>query len=144
MVTGCTLNDARLALADLATFHASWWQRDGLDRMSWLPLLTELSKISVTEAYPQNWKLCLEQFGNLLPPEIRDAAPFTRRAAPSPENRFEAAPHTIVHGDYRLDNFSLGIRAATTSLPSSIGRSPQEEVDLSCAANNSPVVDLRG
>ncbi len=107
-VTGCTLNDARLALAELATFHASWWQRDGLDRISWLPLLTELGKISATEAYPQNWTPCLEQFGHLLPPEIRDAAPSLGERLLALMNRFEAAPHTIVHGDYRLDNFFFG------------------------------------
>ena len=103
-VTGCTLNEARLALAELATLHASWWQRDGLDRMSWLPLLTELGKISATEAYPQNWKLCLDQYGHLLSPEIHDAAPSLSERLMALMNRFEEVPHTIVHGDYRLDN----------------------------------------
>ena len=107
-IRGCTLDEARLALAELAAFHASWWQRDGLDRMSWLPLLTDLGKISATEAYPQNWKPCLERFGHLLSPEIHDAAPSLGERLIALMNRFEETPHTIVHGDYRLDNLFFG------------------------------------
>jgi len=104
-VIGCTLDEAMLALAELATVHASWWQRDELGQMSWLPLLTDLAKISATQAYPQNWKLCLEQYGHLLSPEIRDAAPSLSERLVALMTRFEEVPHTLVHGDYRLDNF---------------------------------------
>jgi len=107
-VTGCTLFEARLALAELATLHASWWQRDGLDGMSWLPLLTDLAKISATEAYPQNWRLCLERFGHLLSPEIRSAAPSLSERLMALMDRFDESPQTLLHGDYRLDNLFFG------------------------------------
>ena len=107
-VAGCTLNEARLALAELATLHASWWQHHELDGMSWLPLLTELGKTSATEAYPQNWEPCLERFGHLLSPEIRHAAPSLDEGLMALMTRFEKMPHTIVHADYRLDNLFFG------------------------------------
>lgn len=107
-VIGCTLNEARLALGELATFHASWWQHEALDRMSWLPRLTDLGRTSATEAYPQNWESCLERFGHMLSPEIHRAAPSLGEKLAALMDRFEQAPHTIVHADYRLDNLFFG------------------------------------
>ena len=107
-VAGCTLDEARLALKELATFHASWWQRTALERMSWLPLFTELHRKSATEAYPQNWELCLERFGHLFSPEIRATAPTLNVGILALLDRFEQVPQTIVHADYRLDNFFFG------------------------------------
>ena len=78
-VAGCTAEEARLALRELATFHASWWQHKSLEKMSWLPLQTKLGRISATVAYPHNWEPCLERYGHLLSPEIRDAAPTLDR-----------------------------------------------------------------
>lgn len=32
---GCTLNQAQEAITELATFHARWWGRPGLEDMGW-------------------------------------------------------------------------------------------------------------
>ena len=37
-VAGCTLDDARLCIGQLARFHASWWDSPLLEDLHWMPL----------------------------------------------------------------------------------------------------------
>jgi hypothetical protein len=107
-VAGCALADARIALEGLATLHAAWWNKPRLDELAWLPLGTDLGRISLEQAYPHGWQPALERYSSFFSPEVRAAAPtLNERLLPLFE-RFQDAPLTIMHADWRLDNFFFG------------------------------------
>lgn len=107
-IKGCPLDDARLALRELARLHASWWGHPRLADLDWLPLGADLGRISMEAAYPAGWRTCLDQFGHLLSPAQRSALPTLNERALRTFDAFAAAPLTIMHADYRLDNMFFG------------------------------------
>jgi len=107
-VEGCGLEDARLALTELARFHASWWQRPELDALVWLPLAVDLGRTSLEQQYPLGWQASLDRYAHTMSPALRDAAPTLNQRVLATFDRFEEAPLTIMHGDFRLDNMFFG------------------------------------
>lgn len=107
-VRGCSLEQARMALRELARFHAAWWDHPGLPAMSWLPVGTDLTRISWEQAYPYGWQPALERYERFLTPQVREAAPHLNERLLAMLPQFDAMPQTIMHGDYRLDNMFFG------------------------------------
>jgi hypothetical protein len=107
-VAGCTLEHARMAVQELARFHATWWNHPRLAAMAWLPVGTELARISWEQAYPAGWQTAVERYRRFLTPQLLDAVPRLneRMIAMLPE--FEGKDQTVMHGDYRLDNLFFG------------------------------------
>jgi hypothetical protein len=107
-VKGCTLEHARMAIRELARFHAAWWDHPRLPEMSWLSVGTDLCRISWEQAYPHGWQPALERYGHFLTPQLRDAAPRLNERLLALLPQFVGVPQTIMHGDYRLDNLFFG------------------------------------
>ncbi len=107
-IGGCSLADARVAIESLARLHAAWWGNPKLDELNWLPLGTDLGRISLEQAYPHGWRPAIERFERLLSAEICAAAPTLNEKLLGLFGRFEEAPLTIMHADWRLDNFFFG------------------------------------
>ncbi len=107
-VAGCSADDARLAVRELAKLHASWWDDPRLAEMDWLPLGTTLGRMSMSQAYPVSWQICLDQFGHLLTQAQRDALPTLNERLLLMMDDFDTTPLTIMHADYRLDNMFFG------------------------------------
>jgi hypothetical protein len=110
-VKGCSLDDARLAIREVAKLHAAWWDHPRLPDLHWLTLGSDLLRIAMTAAYPPAWKICLDQFGHLMSPAQRGAAPTLNERALRAIDGNAAAPLTILHADYRLDNMFFGTTA---------------------------------
>jgi hypothetical protein len=107
-IAGCTLDDARVALVNLAKLHAAWWGNPRLDELHWLPLGTDLGRLSLEQAYPHGWQPALEQYGRFFSSEVKAAAPTLNERLLALFNRFDDTPLTIMHADWRLDNFFFG------------------------------------
>jgi hypothetical protein len=107
-VKGCSLDDARVAVRELARLHASWWDHPRLPDLDWLPLGTDLWRIAMTEAYPAFRQSFLDQFGHLLSPGQRSVIPTLNERALRLLDDDAAALQTIVHADFRLDNMFFG------------------------------------
>jgi len=107
-VRGCSLEQARMAIRELARFHGAWWDHPRLPEMSWLPVGTELTRISWEQAYPYGWRPALERYERMLTPQVREAAPRLNERLLAMLPQLDAMPQTIMHGDYRLDNLFFG------------------------------------
>jgi hypothetical protein len=107
-VAGCSLDDARVAIESLARLHAAWWDSPRLDELQWLPLGTDLGRISLEHAYPLGWQPALDRYGSYFSPAIREAAPTLNARLLALFPGFADAPLTIMHADWRLDNFFFG------------------------------------
>lgn len=95
------------ALATLGTLHRGMWQSPTLTGRPWLgawdavPSLTNVLFRRARRRYEQ-------RYGEHLPPHCRKIADWLTRNSPSLARRLGAAPPTLVHGDYRLDNLFFG------------------------------------
>ncbi len=108
-VAGCTLDEARLCIGQLARFHASWWNSPLLDRLDWLPL-REDDADAHEQIFPGAWAALVEKAGEGMPPGLRVLGDHLISDMRRIKTRLSRPPLTVVHGDYRLDNcfFSEG------------------------------------
>ena len=102
-VAGCTLEDARLCIRQLASFQASWWDSPLLEDLDWMPL-READAGAYEQIYPGAWAALIERAGDDMPPGLRalgdQLVPDVRKM----KALLTRPPRTVVHGDYRLDN----------------------------------------
>ncbi len=104
-VAGCTLEQAELALRELAKFHATWWENPRLDEFDWLwsfdnPVRSGASQ----QSYKMAWGPFAESFGKLVTPEVFELGKRFGDQVVALTNQLARRPVTISHGDYRLDN----------------------------------------
>ena len=102
-VAGCSMEDARHAIVQLARFQASWWDSDGLDELDWMPLKRE-EVSAYLDIYPGAWRSLIEQASDGMPAALRRLGDTLRPHLTEVKTGLTKRPRTIVHGDYRLDN----------------------------------------
>ncbi len=106
-IAGCSVDQAALAMEELAKLHAPRWGDPRLADLSWLnrttPESTEMTAQVLTSLFPG----FLERYGSRLEPEyVRVAERF--RPGLGPWLRLREQPFVVQHGDYRLDNMLFG------------------------------------
>ena len=69
-VAGCSMDEARRCIGQLARFQASWWDSPLLDRLSWMPL-KEAEAGAYQEMYAGAWRSLLEKAGSGMPQGLR-------------------------------------------------------------------------
>ena len=70
---GCPVKLAEIAIAELAKFHAAWWEDARLEKLDWMPSIDAgWYKEAVQDGYLKAWVPFAEFFGNKLTPELRD------------------------------------------------------------------------
>ena len=69
-VAGCSMDEARRCIGQLARFQASWWDSPLLDRLYWMPL-KEAEAGAYQEIYAGAWRSLLEKAGSGMPQGLR-------------------------------------------------------------------------
>ncbi|HYM15106.1 MAG TPA: oxidoreductase family protein [Dehalococcoidia bacterium] len=106
---GCTVAEAELAVRSIASFHATWWEHPRLDEIAnWMPVVDAPVHRSAEQSYQQAWGPFIEAFGPKLSPHVRDTAAKIAQNVIKLQTSIADRPHTIIHGDYRLDNLFFG------------------------------------
>jgi hypothetical protein len=106
---GCTVEEAELAVRSIASFHATWWEHPRLDEIAdWMPIVDAPVHRSAEQSYQQAWGPFLENFGAKLKPGTRETAAKIGENVIKLQTSIADRPHTIIHGDYRLDNLFFG------------------------------------
>ena len=126
-IAGCTVEEARLAMRELARLHAPVWDDPHLDTVDWL-----------NQEPPINAALAgqlligfLERYDARIAPEHRGLVErFIGRLDEYLADR--TRPFSIVHGDYRLDNMLFGDAA---------GAKPLTVVDWQTVSWGPPMLD---
>jgi hypothetical protein len=126
-IAGCTVDEARLAMRELARIHAPVWNDPELVEAGWLNQPSMVSQALVEQLLEG----VLERYDARIAPEHRGVVErFVARLDPYLAER--RSPFSIVHGDYRLDNMLFG-RAGS--------RRPLTVVDWQTVSWGQPLLD---
>jgi hypothetical protein len=134
VVLGCSDDDAFLAVAHLARFHATWWGSPRLDQLGWLNGYAEHAD-ELHETYARSLPVYVQRLGAVAPPSVLDLAERLAPAVAAIRRQLGTAPCTYVHGDFRLDNLFFGVRGDDPPLVVSdwqAGARARGPVDLAC------------
>jgi ecdysteroid kinase len=107
-VAGCSAGQAETAIRGIAKFHNAWWRSPRLESLDWMPYANSPVQQSAEPSYNQAWEPFLQMFGDKLSPKMRDIAGEMRTHVIDLLNALADPPHTIAHGDFRLDNIFFG------------------------------------
>ena len=105
-LAGCTLEEAELALQEVAGFHATWWEHPKLDEFStWLPGPDDPYFALLEAVYQDALPKFADAFGYLVGDRIVElAGRYSGMYAEAVQRGVGRLPHTFIHGDFRLDN----------------------------------------
>jgi hypothetical protein len=102
-IAGCTVDEARLAMQELARIHAPVWNDPELVAAGWLNQPSMISQALVEQLLSGFF----ERYDARIAAEHRGVVErFVARLDPYLAER--RSPFSIVHGDYRLDNMLFG------------------------------------
>jgi hypothetical protein len=104
-VAGLSVADAKLAVVALARMQAQWWDKPALHAYDWLPAFNDPAMLGLESVFTQCWAPYRDFLGERLPAEL---VPIGERLGPSITrmlHHLTGRPCTLVHGDYRADNF---------------------------------------
>jgi hypothetical protein len=134
-LAGCTIEKAKLAIADLAKFHATWWNKPEIDTLDWMPGYDDDWYIqAVEDGYAQAWEPFVEFTKDYLSPEMADVCRRFGKGVRKVMNTVgRDLPVTIVHGDYRLDNMFFA---------SAAGGAPLTVIDWQISAKGGGIFDV--
>jgi hypothetical protein len=110
-LAGCTVDQAALAMEELAKLHAPRWNDAALARVEWLNRNATEEAYALSEVVlPQLLPGFLERYaGRLDPDHVPLAELLMRNIGRFVRNR--PGPRAVQHGDYRLDNMLFGTAA---------------------------------
>ena len=114
-VAGCSMDEARRCIGQLARFQASWWGSPLLERLYWMPL-KEAEAGAYREIYAGAWMALQEKAGDGMPQGLRLLGDRLASEVHRIKAKLTRPPRTIVHGDYRLDNCFFSTTAASQSV----------------------------
>ena len=107
-ISGCTKEEALLAVLELPKLHAPWWENPALDSFDWLPVGEP--NLAVADARFANEVLpgVMQNYGDALSPTVRGiieryCSNFTETIL-----KMTTSPRTLTHSDYRLVNMLYG------------------------------------
>ena len=119
-LAGCSMDEARRCIGQLARFQASWWDSPLLDRLNWMPL-KEAEAGAYQDIYAGAWRSLLEKAGSAMPQGLRllgdRLAPEVHRI----KAKLTTPPRTFVTGTTGLIIASFPQPRAPSRWLSSIG-----------------------
>lgn len=112
-LASCSLEQAQLAVRELARLHAKWWESPRLSQYPWLPSRGHHFYQILQGAHLQALPVFEERWGSRFDPMVTRVA---RRLGEQFDSYIESLmdrPLTLAHQDYRLDNMLFGTPGAS-------------------------------
>jgi hypothetical protein len=107
-VAGLSVADAGIALEALGRMHARWWESPKLKAMDWLPDFDSPTMRALLPVFQQCWNPYRDFMAERLSAPMRPLGDRLTACLPRILTHLTTLPVTLVHGDYRADNFFYG------------------------------------
>lgn len=104
---GVTLDQARLVIREAAKLHASHWNDDGLDDLSWVSgSKAAPPSMATPEAVAGLWEAFKARYADRLKPHCREVGDWLTTQPTFAEAH--DGPRCLTHNDFRPDNMMFG------------------------------------
>ena len=113
-LAGCSLDDAREAVRQLAGLHAPSWANSAITARPWLAAKPGALEM-LAQAYPHATQVFAERYADVLAPALMAVCHGLAECRDRWFGRGIAQP-CLVHGDYRLDNMLFDIKGGAEPL----------------------------
>jgi hypothetical protein len=107
-LAGLSIADAAVAVEALARMQAAWWNAPQLHALPWLPPFDDASLLALEGVFAQCWQPYQDFLADRLPAAMRPVGERLRDKIIIAAHRLAKKTPTLVHGDYRADNFFFG------------------------------------
>lgn len=105
---GATLAQTQLMLAELAKLHGAFW--NAVDDLEWVPGIADsYHATNMRTLIEIGWPNMVELFHASIDPQITALGERFITALPTLQARMHAAPRTLLHGDFRMENVFFGV-----------------------------------
>jgi len=104
LAVGCSLEQAELAIRQIAEFHSTWWESPELEEMTWMPQYGKTQISQISETYQLAWDPFCERMGHRLPEQMLEVGSKLGRHFDSLWLYMQGRPRTMVHSDYHVEN----------------------------------------
>jgi hypothetical protein len=106
---GASLDEAELAVTNLARLHAAFWGDSGLTSLPWLRAHDHAERLGFLQgAFPATYKLALAKAEGLAGRALREVCDMLLPNIGGLAKIGNGQPPTLLHGDFRLDNLMFG------------------------------------
>ena len=102
-MNGCTIGEAGDAMDQLVALHAPLWDSPELLDLTWLVGNPDEYRATMTQLFPMFWDGFRDRYADRLEAIVHEAGGALFGNVPQ-YLAVDPAPHTVVHGDFRLDN----------------------------------------
>ena len=113
-LAGCTTEEAKDCLVEMARFHAHWWESSKLESPEWIPLKSDEAS-AYRDWYAAAWVALQAKAGDHMPEGLRRIGDRLEPHVPRIKAMLARTPRTIIHGDYRLDNCFFRLKDGSSS-----------------------------
>jgi len=104
-LAGLAIDDARTAVIALGRMQAQWWNKPALHDFDWLPAFNDPAMLGLESVFAQCWGPYRDFVGERMPAELLPIGDRMTTTIGRMMHALTAKPCTLVHGDYRADNF---------------------------------------
>ena len=104
MAVGCSIEQAELALREIAGFHAAWWDSPELETMTWMPEFGETQLSQYAGMFRAAWEPFCQKMGERLPAGMSDIDLLLNEHVGDIWSHITQPPWTVVHADYHIEN----------------------------------------
>jgi len=112
---GCSRDEARIAIHQIARFHAHWRESPGLDKFKWLSGTEIPGDAELAHFREQLWPDFLQKVNTQLPDEvIKIGEMLGEYKGQITRHLFTQKPQTLIHADYQLENMMFGTAGEET------------------------------
>lgn len=115
-VAGCTLEQAELAIRQIAEFHAAWWDSPELSKMTWLLRPSPASFAQSQKRYKRQWNPFLKKITGRFPDKLLAVGERVGEHYISIMQQLQEPPQTVIHNDYQLGNLFLAAPESSSPL----------------------------
>jgi len=132
-IASCSLEEAKVALTEIAKFHAAWCISPRLKEFDWMPGIHDGEYRKLLEAaYRQSWPAFVDGYRDLVPADIIEIGERFGTCLDAMLGELGRGPQTIMHTDFRLDNMFFDLADG----------SPVAVFDWQLATRGGPMFDV--
>ena len=100
----CSLEDAALAVCEIAKLHARWWERIETAGLHWLSSLDAEHYRKLQGQLQEQWEPFVVKLGDVMPPKLLAVGDALRKKLAETVSQLGTQPRTLIHYDFHVGN----------------------------------------